>query len=452
MTEYKKVFFIGIGGIGMSGLARYLHSTGVCVLGYDRTQTELTAQMESEGMLIQYDTNTDSLPDDIELVVYTPAVLQENPICKWFVSQSVPMVKRAKLLSQIAEQYQVIAVAGTHGKTSTSAAITHILAHANQKILAFVGGIMKNYNSNYVLSKNPIFCVVEADEYDHSFLQLFPDIAVITSIDADHLDIYNNYDSLKNAFQQFASQSKQGALLILHENIRNNIHVDNRNTIVYGKSAHSDVQISTVRQTSEGCFVDVRYREQVIREVFIPVCGLHNLENMIAAMIVAVETGMQIENFREVVASFAGVKRRFDIRVNLPHFVYIDDYAHHPKEIDACIAGVRECFTNRKITGVFQPHLYTRTRDFAVDFAKSLEKLDRVILTDIYPAREEPIQGIDAIFLFDKIEHKHKIFVPKNELIKYIESLDNIELLLTMGAGDIDALVPQFEQLFKSKN
>ncbi len=450
MKEYRKVFFIGIGGIGMSALARHFLFTGAIVFGYDRERTELTRELEAEGVIIQYDTNTKSLPIDVDLVVYTPAVPIDNPIYMWFSYKSVPLIKRAQLLAQIAEQYKLIAVAGTHGKTTTTTGITHILSKTNKGLIAFVGGIMKNFNSNYVLTNNPSYCIVEADEFDRSFLQLFPDITIITSIEADHLNIYNNYESVESAFKQFAAQTKENGLLILHESVKDIVISNNINVIVYGKKADANVQIYKAVQTPKGYYVDIRYKDRLFKDIFIPVWGQHNLENIIVAMIVAIELGVSVEDFCKAVLSFTGVRRRFDIRVNLPNVVYIDDYAHHPKEIGACIAAVRECFSNRKITGIFQPHLYSRTKDFVGEFAEVLGKLDHIVLTDIYPAREEPIEGVNAEFLLQKIKHENKVVVSKENLVEYVKSLESIELLLTMGAGDIGALVPQFEQLFKN--
>jgi UDP-N-acetylmuramate--alanine ligase len=443
--KFSSIYFLGIGGIGMSALARYYAGAGISVAGYDKTATELTSMLESEGIPVHYTPDIKQIPEDIDLIIYTPAVPRDNEEFVVLEKSGIPMVKRSKAMAGLVNDKFCIAVAGTHGKTTISSLTTHILKTAGKEVLAFVGGLMKNYNKNIIFSQNPEFCVVEADEYDRSFLNLTPNIAVISAIDADHLDIYGDFDKLDQAFQQFASQVKNGGVIVAHQNV--NIKNSEIPVSSYGIQCKHGLYAENVRFDNGEYFFDIYDQgEIVLKDVLFPFAGIHNVENALAAISATRLAGIKPEIIRKALADFKGIHRRFEFRINTKDLVYIDDYAHHPTEIDSLIKGVRGLYPHKKITGIFQPHLFSRTKDFAEDFARSLEKLDIIIVTDIYPARELPIPGIDAHFLMKKVIHQEKYFSILEDLPGLVRKL-NPEILLTIGAGDIDKMVKPLEEL-----
>jgi UDP-N-acetylmuramate--alanine ligase len=438
IKNIHNIYFLGIGGIGMSALARYFCWAGKNVSGYDKVCTDLTRALENEGIMIHYEKihTPELIPADIDLVVYTPAV-SLNDI--WFLAvkkTGVPMVKRAEVLGMISRDIPTIAIAGTHGKTTITTMVAHILKTAGIEFSAFMGGISTNYNTNFLGSAHPKWVVVEADEYDRSFLHLHPQIALITSMDPDHLEIYNNIESIKDAFARFTENIAETGHLIVNEKLPLFSH---KNQYTYGFQAQSDFFAKNVRLEYGQFFWDVNTSSGEW-EFTLGMPGKHNVENAIAASAIATLAGASVDHIRKALRSYKGVKRRFEIHIKNEQVVFIDDYAHHPAEIQACVNSAREQFPDKKITGIFQPHLFSRTRDLADDFAKSLSLLDEVVITDIYPARELPIEGINAGFLLEKIKNSNKKYIPESELLSFI-SKQEFELIITMGAGDIDRLV-----------
>jgi UDP-N-acetylmuramate--alanine ligase len=459
----KNVYFIGIGGIGMSAIARYYNHAGYKVSGYDKTPSKLTKALEDEGIEIHYTDNITYIPKNIEqtLVIYTPAIPKDMEELVYVQEKGYKLIKRSKALGEIASTQTCLAVAGTHGKTTTSTLLSHIYTHSNEGCSAFLGGISKNYHTNLLLSKNPVL-VAEADEFDRSFLQLFPNVAVITSTDADHLDIYGDESTIKSAFAEFASQIKPSGALILKEGVK--INKENIKCKIYSYSfkEKADFYPSNVRLLEGGYFLfDLEYpdfttlkgnvvKAGCIKDCKIGIPGWVNVENGIAAAAVSLIGGISFEAIKEALAAFSGVERRFDIHINTPKIAYIDDYAHHPKEIASAISSIRNIFPDRKLCGIFQPHLYTRTRDFAEDFAKSLSELDELILLDIYPARELPIEGITSEIIFKDVTIKDKILIKKEEVLDYLANKE-VDILITFGAGDIDRLINPIEQLLRNR-
>lgn len=453
----KKIYFIGIGGIGMSALARYYKHQGCFTAGYDRTKSTLTSLLESEGIEVCYQDSASLIPTSIindsknTLVIYTPAVPANSNLLTWFRANGFEMIKRSAALGHIASSKKTLAIAGTHGKTTTSTMLAHILEHSGMGCTAFLGGISVNYNTNLLLSKNSTL-VAEADEFDRSFLQLWPSIAVITSADADHLDIYNNEESIKSAFAQFASQVKENGSLILKKEIGKEIEKNVKaNILYYSFESECDFYASDIEVLEGGFFnFTFNYPKGKIEECNVGIPGWINVENAIAASAAAIIHGATPQMIKEALAAFKGVQRRFDIRINNVACSYIDDYAHHPKEIAAAISSIRNIFPGRKLTAIFQPHLYTRTRDFAQDFAESLGKLDQLILLDIYPARELPIEGVTSQIIFDNVKIEDKIMIKKEQLLEELSGRE-IDTLITFGAGDIDRLVTPITELLKKK-
>ncbi len=448
LDAVRVVYFLGAGGIGMSALARWFMLKGKKVFGYDRTETPLTRELEKEGMIIHYNDNPESIPENTDLVVITPAIPSTLNEYRAVLEKKLPMRKRAEILGLISHGLTTIAIAGTHGKTSTSALTTHLLKSAGIPVTAFVGGITKNYNSNFIFTPESRYLVVEADEFDRSFLHLHPDFSVITSTDADHLDIYGTHDSLKEAFISFGNLNGPEKPLIVGSHVETRF---NKPFIRYGCSGQlQPYRAENIHDTGERAVFDLVLGTLVLKDITLGIPGLHNIENSIAASAAALWCGVTHEQLREGLASYQGVKRRFDIRIRRDDMIYIDDYAHHPRELAACIHAVRKIYPGRKVTGIFQPHLYSRTRDFAEDFARSLEMLDQVILLEIYPAREEPIAGIHAAMLLNLIQKEDKRLISKEEVIPCLLQIKP-EVLLTLGAGDIDTLVPQIERTFIRK-
>lgn len=457
LNKITHIYFIGIGGIGMSALARYFKTLGKQVAGYDRTATTLTSQLIAEGMDIHFEDNIQLISSaflnkdnsDKILVIYTPAIPKSHSELNYFNDNAFSVVKRSKVLGLITSANYTVAVAGTHGKTTTSSMIAHILHSCGVNIAAFLGGIAKNFNSNFVLPKgdNKIVNVVEADEFDRSFLTLFPDIAVISSMSADHLDIYGTHDELVRSYNAFAGQVKEHLIL------KNGLKVSDvkADITTYSLQSDADVHAADITISNRSYKFNVMIGNHLIENLVLGLPGRHNIENAVAAIAVAFKLNLHEEKIREALASYSGVNRRFDYQIKTENIVFIDDYAHHPEELSAAISSVKELYSDKKITGVFQPHLFSRTRDFADEFAKSLSLLDEVILLDIYPARELPIEGVTSEIIFKKINCANKIMLSKEKLVEYVEN-HTPEVLLTLGAGDIDTCVLPLRNMLMKKN
>lgn len=435
------VYFIGIGGIGMSAIARYYNFKGVKVSGYDKTPSELTHALESEGIEVHYEDNTDFIPKDVEntLVVYTPAIPKDMGELVYVQEHGYRVIKRSRMLGEIAEGQRCLAVAGTHGKTTTSTLLAHIFQDSGEGCSAFLGGISKNYDTNLLVSRKETI-VAEADEFDRSFLQLFPEIAVITSMDADHLDIYSDIRNMHDAFKAFASQVSGTVITKLGLPVSPE---DTKARILrYSYDDPSaDFYASGITADECGYFTfTLNHPGGAVESCKVGIPGWVNVENAIAASAIALTYGLEPEKVRHALGTFQGVKRRFDIHVNTPGCSYIDDYAHHPKEIAAAVSSMRDIFPGRKLTAIFQPHLYTRTRDFADEFAEALSNVDKLIMLDIYPAREEPIPGVTSEIIFDKVTAPEKVIMVKEELMDYLKD-EPIDTLITFGAGNIDRFI-----------
>jgi len=444
LDNFKSIYFIGIGGIGMSALAHYFVNQGAKVSGYDRSKTELTIELEKVGVEISYDENIDSLKDlqNIQLVIFTPAIDSKNIYFEYFKKSQVPLLKRSQILGEITKPLDTIAVAGTHGKTTTSSIIAHILTSDNKDGLCFIGGITSNYKSNFLTGKGN-FSVVEADEYDRSFMNLFPDTIVLTSMDADHLDIYENKDFLVEAFKDFTNLLSDNKKLIVEENIS---HFFKEN-LSYGFKKDNDLQIINV-QIKEGLYLfDIVFNNQTYENFVFKMPGSYNLLNAAGSILACLINGITVDSIKNGLQSYSGVKRRFDVQLSLPKLIYIDDYAHHPKEIDSLLSAVKSFYPQKFVVGVFQPHLFSRTRDFMDYFAESLSGFDQIFLLPIYPAREAPIEGIDSSVLIQKIKNNNKRIINSvSELFNFINrDLDMV--LLTIGAGDIDKWPKQIKKI-----
>lgn len=448
--DYKDIYFIGIGGIGMSAIARYYNFKGFRVSGYDKTPSGLTHELEEEGISIHYEDNIDFIPKDAgsTLVIYTPAIPRDMGELVYVQKHGYRTIKRSRMLGEISAGQHCLAVAGTHGKTTTSTLLAHIFTSDGTGCSAFLGGISKNYGTNLLTSHTPVV-VAEADEFDRSFLQLHPEIAVITSMDADHLDIYSDLDHVHEAFKAFASQISGTAI------IRKGLDITADDTgakiLTYSYSDRSaDFHAENISCDRCGYFTfDLVWPGGTIERCRCGIPGWINVENSIAASAIALVYGISPDSIRNALATFSGVKRRFDIHVNTPGCSYIDDYAHHPKEIATAVSSMRDIFPGRKLTAIFQPHLYTRTRDFANEFAEALSRVDKLIMLDIYPAREEPIPGVSSEMIFDKVTAPQKVLLKKEELMQYLEN-EPVDTLITFGAGNIDRFIePIAEMLAK---
>jgi UDP-N-acetylmuramate--alanine ligase len=450
LNDIKKIYFIGIGGIGMSALARYFRFHGKEVSGYDRTSTTLTRQLEAEGIPIHFEDDPAAAPKDAGLVVYTPAVPGDHRELSWYREHGYPLYKRSDVLGMITNSSFNICVAGTHGKTTVSTMIAHILRHSGYGCNAFLGGISVNYNSNFWSDRRNV-CVVEADEYDRSFLKLSPDIAVITAMDADHLDIYGTPEAVEQAFIEFSGRIKPGGLLLSRKGLAREADLKSDKHWTYGLTNDAGVFASGIRIDEGDYWFTVQTADWKLERVILSMGGRHNVENAVAAIAVAHRLGVPGDKIIDAVAAFRGVRRRFEYIIKKPGLVYIDDYAHHPEELRALISGARELFPGRKCTVIFQPHLFTRTRDFAGGFAASLDLADEVFLLPIYPARELPIQGVTSELIAGKIPDQKATVVDKQELLAIINDRvangDDLELLITAGAGDIDTLVEPIRRL-----
>ncbi|MDR0560179.1 MAG: UDP-N-acetylmuramate--L-alanine ligase [Prevotellaceae bacterium] len=452
MNKHKFIYFIGIGGIGMSALARFYKYHKYEVAGYDSTPSELTGELENSGISIHYNDGVENIPEKFRdretIVVYTPAIPDSSKELNYFRQNGNRLMKRAAMLGHIARDRKVFAVAGTHGKTTTSTMLAYLLTKIANGCTAFLGGISKNYDTNLLLSTNNVM-VAEADEYDRSFLQLYPYVAVVTAADADHLDIYGTEHEMKKSFGDFVSQISSDGALVLKKGV--DIPLDGTSCKIYSYSlddSSADFYASDIKNENGFYSFTVHTPFYTVENCKLGTPGKVNVENAVAAVAASCFASVAGKDcIRELLKSFSGVKRRFDIQVNTSEHVYIDDYAHHPEELNAAISSVRQMFPNRKITGVFQPHLFTRTRDFADGFARSLSLLDELILLDIYPARELPIEGVSSQIIFDKVTLANKQMCSKDQLINLLENTA-IDVLITMGAGDIDRFVEPVKNLF----
>ena len=448
LENIKRVYLIGIGGIGMSGLARYFKKRGCVVCGYDKTITPLTSAMRNEGISVVYQDEEDNLKisflenDPETLVIYTPAIPKDSKILNFFKSGGFSLKKRSEVLGIISKGMYTIAVAGTHGKTTTSSIIAHVLKDSRYDCSAFLGGIATNYDSNVLFGENNTM-VVEADEFDRSFLTLYPDIAIVTSMDADHLDIYGDRSHLVESFRQFVSQIKEGGRLIYKKGL------DLHGGKTYSANVLADIQAVNVKVKDGSFYFDFKNADMVIENIQLGLPGLHNIENAIAAIEVALHLGIEPDKIKNALASFRGVKRRFEYILKEPKHIYIDDYAHHPEELRACILAVKTLYPDKKLTTIFQPHLFTRTRDFAEGFSEVLSMTDQLIMLDIYPARELPIEGVSSTMILDKVSINAKQILSKEQTLDYIRA-KKPELLLTVGAGDIDTLIVPLKEILRN--
>ena len=447
MKEYSHIYFIGIGGIGMSAIARYYNAKGFKVSGYDKTPSPLTEALESEGIEVHYEDNVNFIPEDVEntLVVYTPAIPADMGELLYVQEHGYRVIKRSKMLGEISHGQRCMAVAGTHGKTTTSTLVSHIFASSGEGCSAFLGGISKNYDTNLLIDRNDVI-VAEADEFDRSFLQLFPEIAVITSMDADHLDIYGDESHIRQAFKDFASQVSGTVIKKFGLDITS---ADTKAAIKTYSFNNPDADFHAEIISEDGRF-NLHWPGGVIEDCVVGIPGWVNIENGVGASAIALTYGIAPEKVREALASFSGVKRRFDLQVRRPGCIYIDDYAHHPAEIAAALTSIRKAYPGMKLTAAFQPHLYTRTRDFAEEFAQALSNVDKLILLDIYPAREEPIPGVTSEIIFKDVTAPEKVLLKRSEFMEYMQH-EEVELFVTLGAGDIDRFVKPIAEMLNSK-
>ncbi len=469
-TTPRVYYFLGIGGIGMSALARYFKQRGHEVYGYDRTPSPITDELLAEGINVHFEDDPSRIPTHIDQIVFTPAVPTTTAEYRYLSTCGAPMMKRSQMLGELTRGKKCVAVAGSHGKTTTSSMIAHLLSQSHVGCSAFLGGISKNLGSNMLVDNNSEWVVVEADEYDRSFLQLHPFYSVITATDPDHLDIYGTHENLLQAFEQYAAQTDpEGTIFVKqglseeeecahdhdHEHHHANLDACAHRPITLPAyvasstyTAHgidADYYAINVRSSRGNIYFDFRTPHKVYYDMQLTNSSLYNVENSVVAMAVALACGVTEDELRRGLSSFAGIRRRFDYHINESNLVYIDDYAHHPEEIKATLASVRYLYPNRRLVGVFQPHLYSRTKDLASEFAEALSSLDEVVLMDIYPAREEPIPGVSSKLILSGIKTMNKCLVPRDQVAEVVSALFP-EVVVTMGAGDIDRLVPAIEQ------
>jgi UDP-N-acetylmuramate--alanine ligase len=459
MIEFKNIegmYFVGIGGIGMSALALYFAKGGYTIAGYDRSESAITLSLIENGCEITYKDDLTILPElfgnssykSRVIIVYTPAIPAENKILSFFRSNGYLIYKRSEILGEISQNTDTLAVAGTHGKTTVSTMIAHLLKQSHVECSAFLGGISKNYDSNLLMGDSR-YTVMEADEFDRSFHRLKPFMAVVTSLDADHLDIYGDKKTMVKAYNEFCGKIRKGGNLIVNRRIRKEIVVpEGVSCFTYGLDNDADFRSSDIKRSNDYYSFNIKTPSTTIEDLHFAFPGVINIENFTAAIAVALMCGVTEQEIRKAVLLFQGVKRRFDIRINLPGLAFVDDYAHHPEEIKACITCVKEFFAERKITGIFQPHLFSRTRDHADGFAKMLDELDEVILLPIYPAREKPIDGVTSEMIFNRMRLGKKRLLEKEDIPGKLET-DKLDVLLTIGAGDIDSLVIPIEEKLK---
>jgi len=461
LAQKHTVYFLGIGGIGMSAIARYFKSKGIWVGGYDLTPSPITDALQEEEIPVHFEDTEEQIPREVKnspsekvLIVLTPAIPEENKEYNYLLSHNYEMIKRASVIGEISKDKFTIAVAGAHGKTSTCAVIVHLLKQAGIPFYGFLGGIATNYNTNYFeppRGQNASVTVVEADEYDRSFLQLEPDVAVITSIDADHLDVYGNWEDLLNAYHQFANNIKQDGMLVSRHGLNISKPEQAKAHVQFDLNNGVDLFAENIRLQDRTYSFDLHAWDQSIASIKIGTPGDHNILNALAAIAATFDT---IRNWKKVgnaLHSFKGVKRRFEYILDTPEVVFIDDYAHHPRELDWTVQTLQNLYPAEKITGIFQPHLYSRTKDFYKEFAQALDQLDCVILLDIYPAREKPMKGVSSQLILEEMQNTENQLVSKEGLVEQIEANDH-QVIATLGAGDIDRLVaPIKEKLMESR-
>ncbi|KAF0238912.1 MAG: hypothetical protein FD181_635 [Prolixibacteraceae bacterium] len=457
LLHIRNVYFLGIGGIGMSALARYFKFTGRNVAGYDRTPTALTDAMRAEGIDIHFDDDIRKIPSNWDpastLAVFTPALPEEHKELSWFMERPIPLLKRAKVLGLVCNERSGIAVSGTHGKTTVSTMVANILNKTYRGCGAFLGGISKNFGTNLLLPKvESPWIVAEADEFDRSFLHLTPLLALVTSIDADHLDIYGQKDKIVESFERFISQIQPGGSLVIKKGVELNTAKTPAKIYSYSLNQEADFTTLNLQLNSEGGFYqfDIKTPDGIIAGCKMNYPGLLNVENAVGAVSLAFLAGAAPAEIKNGLEDYQGVIRRFDVRFRNEKYIYIDDYAHHPEELKAIISSVKELFKGRKITGIFQPHLYSRTRDFSAEFAASLDLLDTTILIPLYPAREEPIKGISSEIIFNQMKLHDKHLVTKQQMLDILRN-EKCEIVLTMGAGDIDSLAGDIIEILKTK-
>lgn len=451
------VYFIGIGGIGMSALARFFHAGGVKVSGYDKTPTVLTRELEASGIAVHYEEDLAAIPKDAGLVVYTPAVPANHRELQYYRENGYRVVKRSDVLQLITAGSFNICIAGTHGKTTITTMTAHLLRDSGFGCNAFLGGIAVNYGSNFWSSERNV-CVIEADEYDRSFLKLSPDIAVITAMDADHLDIYGTAEAMENAFIDFSKAVKPGGTLVRQFGLKRGKELRADQHLTYSlQNEAADLYAANIRMISGSYEFDVVLKEEVIENVHLNMGGMHNVENAVAAIAIASSLGIESEKIKAAVENFRGVKRRFEYILKNDRIVFIDDYAHHPEELRALISGARTLFRQKKCTVLFQPHLYSRTRDLADGFAEVLDGADEVILLPVYPARELPMEGVSSEMILERMKNEQKAVMGKEELLRWIKEEYTVTLnkefgqvLITAGAGDIDGLLEPIKNILKA--
>ena len=453
LSEYKNIYFIGIGGIGMSALSRYFNAKKINIYGYDKVKSNLCSDLEKEGMKIHYSDSVENISVNIKenkqesLVVYTAAIPSENKELSYFKENGFEVLKRSEVLGKVTEDNFSIAVAGTHGKTTTSTMIAHVLHNSDIDCTAFLGGISTNYNSNLVLGSEKSIIVVEADEFDRSFLTLSPDVAIITSVDADHLDIYKTKENLLSAFTDFTNKIKTGGTLYLEANIDSTFVVRDDITILkYSSNLTSDCTALNISSSTNNMLFDVEINNELISQFKLNMGGEYNVSNALVSIAVAKQLGVSNVCLLDGMNSFKGIKRRFETHILSEKIIYIDDYAHHPKEITESIQAVKKMYPNKKITVVFQPHLYSRTNDFMNEFAVALSLSNHLILLDIYAAREQPINGVSSEVLAEKCNVNKIQLCSLNDVVKLLEG-EEVELLLTLGAGDIGTIVGDIKTL-----
>lgn len=450
LHNIQNVYFIGIGGIGMSAIARYFNEHGVKVQGYDRTPTDLTKKLQQEGIAIHFEDDIQQVDKDAQLVVYTPAIPKDHRELNWYRENGYEVVKRSDVLQWITQELYSITVAGTHGKTTVSTMIAFLLRETQYGCNAFLGGISVNYESNYWGDENKT-AVIEADEYDRSFLKLYPNIAVLTSMDPDHLDIYGTVEEMEKAFLQYTKNIKPGGTLIVKHGLKHSSEFEASTIITYSlQNNAANAYATNIVQRNGGYVFDYMSNNGMIAGVELNVGGMHNVENMVAAITVAIQLKIDPLQIRQVVPKFKGVKRRFEYIVKSDKMVYIDDYAHHPEELAALIESAKRLFPDRKCVVAFQPHLFSRTRDLAEGFAQSLDMADEVLLLDIYPARELPIEGVTSQMIADKMQNDAHTILSKEALLEYVK-LAPVQLFITAGAGDIDKLVKPIKEILEHK-
>jgi UDP-N-acetylmuramate--alanine ligase len=459
MIDFKAIkgmYFVGIGGIGMSALAFYFRKMGYDIAGYDRSSGSITDNLSTAGCAISFIDDIDTLPVFYRLadhkkkilIVYTPAIPEENKILTYFRINGYSVHKRSEILGTISRKTDTIAIAGTHGKTTISTMIAHLLKQSHVDCSAFLGGISKNYNSNLILGESK-FTVMEADEYDRSFHRLSPLMAVVSALDPDHLEIYGDQKTMIVAYNEFCGKIRKGGILIYNKRLKGKIiHPEGIKCLTYGSEPSPDYEYFNIEPGKKFNSFNIETPSGIISDLHFPFPGKINIENLTAAIAIALNCGVTEDEIRQAILTFKGVRRRFDIRVDLPGLTYIDDYAHHPEEIKACITSIREYFGRRKITAIFQPHLFTRTRDHADSFASILDQLDEVILLPVYPAREKPIEGVSSEMIFNRMKLANKFMMEMKDIPGRLD-VKKLDVLVTIGAGDIDKLVEPIEKKLK---